>query len=169
MGSTHTSRPPSHSKNMEFSLYTFLPFAAFFILFSLSLALMFKPKSKISGLPPGKTGYPFIGESYDFLSNGWKGQPEKFITERMAKFSPQAFRTSLFGAPTIVMCSAPGNKFLFSNENRLVTAWWPSSIDKVFPSSTQTSSNDEMRKMRKLLPQFLRAETLHKYIGIFVN
>lgn len=151
---------------MDLSLFSLLPFAALFILLSLSFALIFKPKSKISGLPPGKTGYPFIGESYDFLSNGWKGQPEKFITERMAKFSPQAFTTSLFGAPTIVMCSAPGNKFLFSNENRLVTAWWPSSIDKVFPSSTQTSSNDEMRKMRKLLPQFLRAEALHKYIGI---
>lgn len=154
---------------MEFSLYSLLPFATFLILFSLSFVLIFKPKSKISGLPPGKTGYPFIGESYDFLSNGWKGQPEKFITERMAKFSPQAFTTSLFGAPTIVMCSAPGNKFLFSNENRLVTAWWPSSIDKVFPSSTQTSSNDEMRKMRKLLPQFLRAEALHKYIGNIIN
>ncbi|CAH2050352.1 unnamed protein product [Thlaspi arvense] len=84
----------------------------------------------------------------------------------MAKFSPRAFKTSLFGAPTIVMCSAPGNKFLFSNENKLVTAWWPASINKIFPSSTQTSSNEEMKKMRKLLPQFLRAEALHRYIGI---
>ncbi|KAL7165798.1 hypothetical protein ACSBR2_036631 [Camellia fascicularis] len=56
--------------------------------------------------------------------------------------------------------------FLFSDENKLVTAWWPSSINKIFPSSNQTSSNDEMKKMRKLLPQSLRAEALHRYICI---
>ncbi|XAR57666.1 hypothetical protein NMG60_11025907 [Bertholletia excelsa] len=149
--------------------------AALLLLFSFSLInlllLIIKPyksKGQSSGnsLPPGRMGWTFIGESLDFLSNGWKGQPQKFIMERMAKYSAIAFKTSLFGAPTVVMCGAPGNKLLFSNENKLVTAWWPDSINKVFPSSTQTSSNHEMRKMRQLLPQVLRAEALHRYIGI---
>ncbi|XP_057475420.1 cytochrome P450 716A75-like [Actinidia eriantha] len=152
---------------MELSLFDVLPYAGLFLLFSLSLTILFKSKSKAAGnLPPGNTGLPFIGESIEYLSRGRKGEPEKFIVERMAKFSPHAFKTSLFGAQTIVMCGAPGNKHLFSNENKLVTAWWPSSINKVFPSSNQTSSNDEMKKMRKLLPQFLRAEALQRYIGI---
>ncbi|GMQ02571.1 hypothetical protein CsSME_00048732 [Camellia sinensis var. sinensis] len=150
---------------MELSLFSMLPFAFLFILFSISLTIFFNQKAT-SNLPPGKTGLPFLGESLEFLTDGWKGQSGKFIHDRMAKFSPQAFKTSLFGAPTVVMCGAQGNKFLFSNENKLVTAWWPSSINKIFPSSNQTSSNDEMKKMRKLLPQFLRAEALHRYIGI---
>ncbi|XAR57665.1 hypothetical protein NMG60_11025906 [Bertholletia excelsa] len=149
--------------------------AALLLLFSLSLINLlllivkpYKSKGQSSGnnLPPGRMGWTFIGESLDFLSNGWKGQPQRFIMERMAKYSPIAFKTSLFGARTVVMCGAPGNKLLFSNENKLVTAWWPDSINKVFPSSTQTSSNHEMKKMRKLLPQVLRAEALHRYIGI---
>ncbi|KAL6965897.1 hypothetical protein U1Q18_030349 [Sarracenia purpurea var. burkii] len=161
---------------MELSLFSVLdlPLPALFILFSLPFAtvlllvLGLKHNSKVSdgNLPPGKTGLPYIGESIDFLSNGRKGHPEKFIRDRMSMFSPKAFKTSLFGAQTIVLCGAPGNRFLFSNENKLVTAWWPSSINKIFPSSNQTSSNDEMKKMRKLLPQFLRAEALHRYIGI---
>ncbi|KDP42282.1 hypothetical protein JCGZ_01606 [Jatropha curcas] len=59
-----------------------------------------------------------------------------------------------------------GNKFLFSNENKLVTAWWPSSVNKIFPSSKQTSSQEESMRMRKLLPQFLKPEALQRYIGI---
>ncbi|CAL5434766.1 unnamed protein product [Camellia sinensis] len=139
---------------MELSFVTILPFAFLFVLFSLSFTIFFNQKAKAStaatgNLPPRKTGLPFLGESHEFLSDGWKGQSKKFIHERMAKFSPQAFKTSLFGAPMV-----------------LVTVWWPSSINKIFPSSNQTSSNDEMKKMRKLLPQFLRTEALHRYIGI---
>ncbi|KAF5445643.1 hypothetical protein F2P56_034682, partial [Juglans regia] len=48
----------------------------------------------------------------------------------------------------------------------LVISWWPDSVNKVFPSSTQTSSKEEAKKMRKLLPGFLKPEALQRYIGI---
>ncbi|KAJ7973663.1 Cytochrome P450 [Quillaja saponaria] len=138
---------------------------------SISLSLFFlfyKHKSMFTGanLPPGKIGYPLIGESLEFLSTGWKGHPEKFIFDRMSKYSSQIFKTSILGEPTAVFPGAVCNKFLFSNENKLVNAWWPASVDKIFPSSLQTSSKEEAKKMRKLLPQFLKPEALHRYIGI---
>ncbi|KAA8520997.1 hypothetical protein F0562_011670 [Nyssa sinensis] len=111
-------------------------------------------------------GLPFIGESIQFLRTGQKGHPEKFIYDRMAKFSPQVFKTSLLGEPAAVFCGAAGNKFLFSNENKLVHAWWPSSVDKIFPSSQQTSSKEAAKNLRKLLPGFLKPEALQRYIGI---
>ncbi|KAK9269044.1 hypothetical protein L1049_000812 [Liquidambar formosana] len=130
--------------------------------------LFYKHRSHFTGpnLPPGKTGWPMIGESLEFLSTGWKGHPQKFIFDRMAKFNNQVFKTSLLGEPAAVVCGVAGNKFLFSNENKLVVAWWPSSVDKIFPSSLQTSSKEEAKKMRKLLPQFLKPEALRSYIGI---
>ncbi|GFZ15529.1 cytochrome P450, family 716, subfamily A, polypeptide 1 [Actinidia rufa] len=92
---------------MELSLFDVLPYAGLFLLFSLSLTILLKSKSKAAGnLPPGNTGLPFIGESIEYLSRGRKGEPEKFIVERMAKFSPHAFKTSLFGAQTIVICES---------------------------------------------------------------
>ncbi|XP_062159928.1 beta-amyrin 28-monooxygenase-like [Alnus glutinosa] len=148
----------------------YLPLLLLFVsFFSLSLFnLFYKHRSHFTGpnLPPGKTGYPMIGESLEFLSTGWKGHPEKFIFDRMTKFSSEIFKTSLFGQPAAVFCGVACNKFLFSNENKLVTAWWPDSVNKIFPSSTQTNSNLEAKKMRKLLPQFLKPEALQKYISI---
>ncbi|CAI9099010.1 OLC1v1035754C1 [Oldenlandia corymbosa var. corymbosa] len=139
----------------------------FVFLVTLSLHFLFyKNKSGLSGpLPPGKTGWPMIGESLEFLSCGWKGHPEKFVFDRMAKYSSRVFKTHLLGEKAAVFCGAPGNKFLFSNENKLVQAWWPSSVDKVFPSSNG-SSKEEAIKMRKMLPNFLKPEALQRYIGV---
>nr|ANG56299.1 beta-amyrin 28-oxidase [Panax quinquefolius] len=149
----------------------YVPLLSLFVLFiSLSFHFLFyKSKPSSSGgfpLPPGKTGWPIIGESYEFLSTGWKGYPEKFIFDRMTKYSSNVFKTSIFGEPAAVFCGAACNKFLFSNENKLVQAWWPDSVNKVFPSSTQTSSKEEAIKMRKMLPNFFKPEALQRYIGL---
>ncbi|KAL2553858.1 Cytochrome [Forsythia ovata] len=129
--------------------------------------IFYKNKSSSSGVfPPGKTGWPVVGETLEFLTTGWKGHPEKFIFDRMTKYSSKVFRTHLLGEKAAVLCGAAGNKFLFSNENKLVQAWWPASFDKVFPSSNQTSSKEEAIKMRKMLPNFLKPEALQRYIGI---
>ncbi|XP_047974604.1 beta-amyrin 28-monooxygenase-like [Salvia hispanica] len=134
--------------------------------------LFYKSKPSSPSLPPGKTGWPFLGESLEFLSTGWKGHPEKFIFDRIARYSSLVFRTHLLGAPAAVLCGPAGNKFLFSNENKLVQAWWPSSVDKIFPNdntSNQTSSKEEAIKMRRMLPTFFKPEALHRYVGIMDN
>ncbi|KAK8595873.1 hypothetical protein V6N13_000553 [Hibiscus sabdariffa] len=144
-----------------------------FVLFVItSLLAIFSSSRKTNGccsgasLPPGRTGLPFIGESLEFLSTGRKGHPQKFIYDRMDKYHSRVFKTSILGEPTAVFCGAAGNKFLFSNENKLVTAWWPDSVNKIFPSSLQTSSKEESKKMRKLLPNFLKPEALSRYVGV---
>ncbi|XP_065880575.1 beta-amyrin 28-monooxygenase-like [Euphorbia lathyris] len=148
---------------LNFLLITFIsiPLISIFIAF-------YKHKSqyKFKNLPPGKIGLPYIGESLEFLSTGWKGEPEKFIFDRTVKFKSEIFKTNLLGHPTAVICGASGNKFLFSNENKLVQAWWPDSVNKIFPSSLKSSSKEEAIRMRKLLPQFLKPDALHRYIGI---
>ncbi|KMS97131.1 hypothetical protein BVRB_7g177960 [Beta vulgaris subsp. vulgaris] len=133
-----------------------------------SLYLLYNHNStKGYRVPPGTMGWPVVGESLEFLSTGWKGYPEKFIFDRLSKYAPnQIFKTSILGEKVAVICGAAGNKFLYSNENKLVQAWWPSSVDKIFPSSTQTSSKEESKKMRKLLPNFLKPEALQRYIPI---
>lgn len=76
----------------------------------------FKPKStNKTNVPPGSFGWPFIGETYEFLNK----EPEKFLAERMKKYSPKIFRTKIFGEPTVVLCGVAGHKFLASNEASL--------------------------------------------------
>ncbi|XP_062102797.1 beta-amyrin 28-monooxygenase-like [Humulus lupulus] len=138
-----------------------LVFMAMFVLF-------YKHTSPFVGnLPPGKIGYPIFGETMEFLSTGWKGHPEKFIFDRMANFCSNIFKTSLLGEPVAVFCGPTGNKFLFSNENKLVTAWWPSSIEKLFPSTTeQATASQEAKKVRKIVHPFMMPDALRGYIGI---
>ncbi|XP_073051450.1 beta-amyrin 28-monooxygenase-like [Primulina eburnea] len=145
-------------------------FVSSVLLFLHLLFLKNKHSSFVSGggepLPPGGSGWPFVGESFEFLSTGWKGHPEKFIYDRLKKFSSAVFRTHLLGEQVVVFCGANGNKFLFSNENKLVQSWWPSSVDKLFPTSAQTSFKKESIRMRKILTNVLKAEALQLYIGI---
>lgn len=155
---------------LKLSLATFFH-ASLLLLLLLSLSLCFlfdKNKSAAAPpIPPGRTGWPFIGESLEFLSSGWKGHPEKFFFDRMAAYSSAVFRTHLLGSKAAVFCGASGNKFLFSNENSLVQAWWPASVNKIFPTSLQTSNAlGEVIKMRKMLPSFLKPDALQRYVGI---
>lgn len=133
----------------------------FVLIVSFSLHFIFYNKRAIDeNLPPGQKGWPMIGETLEFLSNGWKGHPEKFIFDRMAKFSPHIFRTSLMLEDAAVFCGSAGNKFLFSNENTLVRSWWPASVNKILPSSNETMNK------RKMLRNFFKPEALHQYVPI---
>ncbi|KAL8150925.1 hypothetical protein V2J09_020733 [Rumex salicifolius] len=119
------------------------------------------------GLPPGSTGWPVIGESLEFLSAGWKGKPERFVFDRMTRFSSSCFRTSILGERVAVVCGPKGNKFLFSNEGKKVVSWWPRAVEKVFPTSSLTDSKEEAMKMRRMLPQFLiKPEALRCFVGV---
>ncbi|KAA8531803.1 hypothetical protein F0562_006480 [Nyssa sinensis] len=107
-----------------------------------------------------------MGETFQYFSMAKKGSPEKFITDRKNKYSAsKVFKTSLLGEPMAILCSAEGNKFIFSNENKLVQSWWPRSIEKIFPNSGKVTTKEESMKLRQMLPAFLKPEALQKYVG----
>ncbi|EOA16555.1 hypothetical protein CARUB_v10004715mg [Capsella rubella] len=147
-------------------------FISSILIFLISLLRKHFSHFSYQNLPPGKIGFPLVGESFSFLSAGRQGHPEKFITDRVRRFSSTSsssscvFKTHLFGSPTAVVTGASGNKFLFTNENKLVVSWWPDSVNKIFPSSTQTSSKEEAKKLRMLLSQFMKPEALRKNVGV---
>ncbi|KAL3513874.1 hypothetical protein ACH5RR_026591 [Cinchona calisaya] len=118
-------------------------------------------------LPPGRTGWPILGETLDYFSKLQQGVLEKFVTERRKRYdSDNIFRTSLIGQPMAILCNAEGSKFLFSNEKKLVQVWWPSSMDKMFPKSGNECSNEHSRRIRKVLHLILKADVLQEYVGI---
>ncbi|KAK0598878.1 hypothetical protein LWI29_000267 [Acer saccharum] len=149
---------------MELSFLCGLIFFTLFV--SVSLSYLVFQKTNTNNLPPGNMGLPYIGESLQFLNTGRKGHPEKFIFDRVAKYSSNVFKTSILAEPVVVVCGATANKFLFSNENKLVQAWWPNSVNKIFNSTTQTPSKEESKKIRKMLPNFLKPEALMRYIDM---
>ncbi|KAA8544819.1 hypothetical protein F0562_019590 [Nyssa sinensis] len=118
-------------------------------------------------LPPGSFGWPIMGETIEFLF----GKPENFVGDRMKKYSPDIFKTHILGEKTAVICGPNGHKFLFSNEQKLFTAFRPHPMQKLFRSyqtqssapAPQTTRNDETKVIRS--PGFLKPEALVRYLG----
>ncbi|KAK2982556.1 hypothetical protein RJ640_008179 [Escallonia rubra] len=117
-------------------------------------------------LPPGRTGLPLIGESLDYFSKLQNNVIEKFVTERRNKYSNKVFKTSLLGQPMAILCGPEGNKFLFSNEKKFVQVWFSSSYDKIFPKTENATNTQDYKRVRKMLPSFLKMDTLSKYVGM---
>ncbi|CAI0628102.1 unnamed protein product [Linum tenue] len=154
-----------HNNNLYLNLL-FLFISTIFLSIS---AIFYKHRSQYynhPNLPPGRPGIPYLGETLDYLSTGWTGRPEKFVTDRIRRFSSSVFKTHIIGKPTVVLAGAEGNKFLFTNENKLVVVWWPDSVNKIFPFSETTSVSEESRRLRKVLPQFMKPEALQRYVGV---
>ncbi|XAR73903.1 hypothetical protein NMG60_11008024, partial [Bertholletia excelsa] len=156
---------------ISLSLLSLLPCAFLFLCLSLlCLTTRHKPEKPTSlNLPPGKTGWPVIGESLDYFLKLGKCIPERFVTDRTEKYSSKVFRTSLLGENMAVFCGAEGNKFVFSGETKLVRLWWPSSINKIFPKSRDEFMKEDSTKVRKILQPFLKADALQRYIGVMDN
>ncbi|KAK2977429.1 hypothetical protein RJ640_009554 [Escallonia rubra] len=151
---------------MDLTLSCLLLFGLLYASFSLFYIFRKKtPRDQRS--PPGNTGWPFVGEALEFVASGRNGTPDKFVRERMDKFSPEVFKTSLAGETVAVFCGAAGNKFLFSNENKLVGAWWPPTFDRITNAKNSTSNVIlQAKKLRRVLPEFLKPEALQKHVPI---
>lgn len=133
----------------------FLVVAVFVVLGLLFLKITGSSRKGALNLPPGSYGWPILGETSDFLRAALDGMPERFVRERMDKYKTQVFKTSIMGERMAVVCGSGGNKFLFSNENKLVTVWWPSSVRKLLGPCLATSGGVEGRQMRKMVSYFV--------------
>ncbi|KAH7846755.1 hypothetical protein Vadar_017782 [Vaccinium darrowii] len=125
-----------------------------------------KKSSGNANIPPGKTGFPVIGETLEFLSTGWKGHPEKFIFDRIAKYSSSIFRTNIIGSPMVFFCGLNDHRFLFNNENKLVQVWFPGSLEKVFLQSKRISPADEFQENPNFVRKFFQPLVLQGHVGL---
>ncbi|CAM6059987.1 unnamed protein product [Sphagnum tenellum] len=116
-------------------------------------------------LPPGSLGLPFLGETLEFV-RAYKANKfmEDFINPHVAKYG-QVFKTHVLFSPLMFMGPPEGNKFLFSNENNLVQASWPSSIHKLLGrDKIMTKIGEEHKKGRQILSSFFGPVGLQSFV-----
>ncbi|PIN07298.1 Cytochrome P450 CYP4/CYP19/CYP26 subfamily [Handroanthus impetiginosus] len=154
-------------KKMDISLASLLTIIATFLYLSLLILHRKTKLYKPANLPPGKMGWPIIGETSDFALSRKMGRPEKFMLDRMRRYSPEVFKTSLLGEKMAVFCGPTGNKFVFSNENKLVKSWLPRSIAKIMmPDWRESSAADKSSRIRRIYSEFLKPDAVQKYIQV---
>ncbi|KAG8387385.1 hypothetical protein BUALT_Bualt02G0015800 [Buddleja alternifolia] len=150
---------------LDWNTTSTLIITALFVLFIvLSIFIKSKVKSKKEplNLPPGSYGWPILGETMEFLKASMDGCPERFLKERMLKYKSQVLKTKIMGEHMAILCGPAGNKFLFSNENKLVTVWWPSSVKKLLGKCIVMSGGIEGMQMRKMVSYFVSPDAFTK-------
>ncbi|KAL6126036.1 hypothetical protein ACLB2K_074087 [Fragaria x ananassa] len=80
--------------------------------------------------------------------------------------SCKVFKTLLLGEPMAMLRTAAGNKFQFSNENKLVKTWWPAIFQKLFTDSTKLEFSKVTIHIRKAIFPFLKPDAVRKHIGV---
>ncbi|KAH7516408.1 hypothetical protein FEM48_Zijuj10G0132200 [Ziziphus jujuba var. spinosa] len=142
-----------------FSIFLTFPFFLLALIFYKS-----KLQNNKTNLPPGSFGWPIIGETFAFINQ----DHEKFIGDRMKKYSSKIFKTNVLGEPTVVLCGLEGHKFVASNELKLFNVWRPRSMQKLFRSSYQKGSSGAIpRQTEKQIQRasgFLQVDALVHYV-----
>lgn len=122
---------------------------------------LFRSNNTRKKVPAGEMGLPWIGETMHFLRAQRKNRLfEEFIGPRVAKFG-KTFKTNLMGSPTVVVNGAEANRFLLSNEFKLVVSSWPSaSVQLMGEECIMQKQGETHRFVRGLISATLSTSSL---------
>ncbi|EFJ22947.1 hypothetical protein SELMODRAFT_104575 [Selaginella moellendorffii] len=134
-----------------------LAMAALCVFLALVWRLMLPP---FMNLPPGRMGWPLVGETLEYLATRPIGVPQPFIAKRVARYG-SIFKTHLFGCPTIVTTDPDFNRFVLANEGKLFQSSYPAGVDRVLGKFSMVQASGELHKrMRALTVSFMQAQSL---------
>ncbi|KAL3863144.1 hypothetical protein ACJMK2_004913 [Sinanodonta woodiana] len=118
-------------------------------------------RDKSFSLPPGTLGYPFIGETLEFLRKG-----SNFYKLRQEKYG-NIFKTHIFGCPTIRVIGAENVRKILHGENSIVMQSWPKSTKLLLGSGAMTQTSGEIhRSQRKQVLHAFSMHALAEYVPI---
>ncbi|CAH9087027.1 unnamed protein product [Cuscuta epithymum] len=111
-------------------------------------------------LPPGKMGWPFLGETIGYLKPYSATSIGYFMEDHILRFG-KIFKSNLFGEKAIVSVDAGLNRYILQNEGRLFECSYPSSIGGILGKWSMLVLVGEMhRDMRTISLNFLSSARL---------
>ncbi|KAF7828844.1 cytochrome P450 90B1 [Senna tora] len=126
------------------------------ILALILILLLFKRNQKPKlNLPPGKMGWPLVGETIGYLKPYSATTIGDYMEHHIARYG-KIFKSSLFGGPAIVSADAGFNRFIFQNEGKLFECSYPRSIAGILGKwSMLVLVGDMHRDMRTISLNFM--------------
>jgi len=120
-------------------------------------------------LPLGSLGWPFIGETLEFISCGYSSRPENFMDKRRQLYG-KVFKSHLFGSPTIVSIDPDVSKVVLQNDGRIFVPSYPKSLNELMgKSSILMLTGNLQKKLHGLIGGFLKSPQLKEQITVDIE
>ncbi|PWA42746.1 cytochrome P450 90D2 [Artemisia annua] len=108
----------------------------------------------------GSMGWPFIGETLDFVSCGYTDCPQSFMEKRSLLYG-KVFKTHLFGSPTIVSTDAEVSKIILQSDANSFVPSYPKSLTDLMGESSILRINGCLhRRIHGLIGSFFKSPYL---------
>uniref|UniRef100_A0A0E0Q921 Cytochrome P450 n=1 Tax=Oryza rufipogon TaxID=4529 RepID=A0A0E0Q921_ORYRU len=112
-------------------------------------------------LPPGSLGFPVIGQSISLLRALRSNTDYQWYQDRIKKYGPVS-KMSVFGSPMVLLTGPAANRFVFSNQDLIITE--TKAANALIGRSILTLSGEELKQVRSALQGYLRTEMVTKCI-----
>ncbi|CAN1201114.1 Abietadienol/abietadienal oxidase [Linum perenne] len=137
--------------------------AAVTILLSTLLLIIFLIKRNKNNhrqlLPPGRTGWPVIGDSYSWYNSVLGPHPPEFVQQQVSRFGSSVFSCRLFGGWAVVSADPGFNRFVLQSEGRVFKSSYPKSFrDLVGKNGVVTAQGDQQRKLHGIASGMMKVE-----------
>ncbi|XP_058069220.1 cytochrome P450 90D2 isoform X2 [Magnolia sinica] len=135
------------------------------VLLALILYTSWKIRSnRRSSLPPGTLGWPYIGETLEFISCAYSPRPESFMDKRRLMYG-KVFKSHIFGSPTIVSTDAEVSRFVLQSDARVFVPSYPRSLTELMGKSSILLINGSLqRRIHGLIGAFFKSPNLKAQI-----
>ncbi|KAF8406900.1 hypothetical protein HHK36_006021 [Tetracentron sinense] len=117
-----------------------------------------------SPLPLGTLGWPFIGETIEFISCAYSDHPESFMDKRRRMYG-KVFKSHIFGSPTIVSTDAEVSRFVLQSDAKVFIPSYPKSLTELMGKSSILLINGNLqRRVHGLIGAFFKSPHLKAQI-----
>ncbi|XP_004509297.1 cholesterol 22-monohydroxylase CYP90B51-like isoform X2 [Cicer arietinum] len=139
---------------MSYSQYLILYFLSFILPLIIIFIFIIRKKTRYN-LPPGKMGWPFIGETFGYLKPYSAITIGEFMENHIARYGT-IYKSKLFGEPAIVSADAELNRFILQNDGKLFECSYPKSMSGILGEwSMLVVLGDIHRNMRNIAVNFM--------------
>ncbi|KAF2323549.1 hypothetical protein P3X46_011123 [Hevea brasiliensis] len=115
-------------------------------------------------LPLGTLGWPFLGETLEFISCAYSDRPESFMDKRRRMYG-KVFKSHIFGSPTIVSTDAEVSKFILQSDAKIFVPSYPKSLTELMGKSSILLINGSLQKrIHGLIGAFFKSTHLKAQI-----
>ncbi|KAI4374447.1 hypothetical protein MLD38_012440 [Melastoma candidum] len=140
---------------------------AYVLTTSIILAFVFtslrKRKRGTSKFPPGRKGWPLVGDTFEWFAAVASPHPPRFVEQQSKRFG-KVFSCSLLGKWVVVSVDPGFNHFVMQNEGRLFRSSYPKSFrDLVGRNGVITAQAEQQKRLHGIASNMMRAAKLRSH------